>query len=105
MKAIGFKASWHKEPKATKKTEPETIPSIVPGSRIATLIEIQWKINEHEAFIISKAFSRLKVEERKQTLEAYRFLTATMAAVTEPVNNAEEGFTDCEGLDVDYDME
>lgn len=103
MSKIGFKCSWEKPTR--KRKVKEEMPAIVPGSKVATLLEIQMKTTEHEEFIVSKAFTRLSVKERRATLDAYRFLTATMALTVEAPSNeamseyATFGFPDTSDMD------
>jgi hypothetical protein len=87
MSKMGFKCSWDK-PERKRKVK-EEMPTIVPGGKVATLIEMQMKISEQEEFIVSKAFSRLSVKDRREVVDLYRFLTATMALTTEAPPSAE----------------
>ena len=81
MSKVGFKCSWDK-PERKPRVKDE-MPQIIPGSKVATLIEMQMKISEQEEFIVSKAFSRLSVKDRREVLDLYRFLTAAMALISE----------------------
>lgn len=93
MSKMGFKCSWHK-PERKRKVK-EEMPTIVPGSKVATLLEMQMKISEQEEFIVSKAFSRLSVKDRREVVDLYRFLTATMALTTEVTQGGVSEFGAC----------
>lgn len=83
--SIGFKASWHKRTR-TKKQKEEQLPTIIPGSAIAHILEIQMKIQEHEDYMLTSAYSRLNKSNKAEILSAYRFLTTTLATINLPQN-------------------
>ena len=93
MSKMGFKCSWDK-PERKRKVK-EEMPTIVPGGKVATLIEMQMKISEQEEFIVSKAFSMLSVKDRREVVDLYRFLTATMALTTETAQGGVSEFGAC----------
>lgn len=101
MNTVGFKASWHKpeRKKRGKKTE-DLLPSIIPGTIATHVLEIQVKIDEHEQYILTKAFSRLNKKQKQEILDAYRFLIVTLAAIN-PNQSGGEGISFYAASEVD----
>ena len=85
MGKIGFKfqAEQEAESKAKQRKEKVRAPAMIPGTASATIAEVAAKVKEHGDFIASKAFSKLRTKERKESLDAYNFLVRVMASFPE----------------------
>ena len=92
MNKIGFKFSWEKKEKRTKRVKEET-PTITHA--MLHIAETEMKLNDLEVFMTTASFARMSKAQKAQTISTYRFLVTSLALINSPVT----GLSECAVMD------